>query len=102
VPFAPGAILYFSSRRFVQWASVETIAGYLAKIFATSGEGCKDVVTSVINQLMLEFNDLYGWLKNTAQQNADAIVDAFIDAIVTLRGYPESFLGFHDFQAAVR
>jgi hypothetical protein len=74
--------LYFSSRRFVEWTSPQTIASYIAKLVATSGGSFKDVVSDIVEQISLEFNDIVAWLSFVLPESAESVIDAVVEAVV--------------------
>ena len=56
------ALSYFSSERFVDWASAETLAHHVALAIITEGESTNQSMREVQDRLYLEFNDIYAWL----------------------------------------
>jgi outer membrane protein assembly factor BamD (BamD/ComL family) len=76
------ALVYFSSERFVKWACPETIASYVAKLIATQGSTWKDIVKSIVNQLLLEYNDIVAWFTHAGTQAINTLAEAVVEALL--------------------
>jgi hypothetical protein len=51
-------IIYFSSRRFVDWCGPETLASYAVEVGLTAGAEAEDVATKAQHQVFLELDDI--------------------------------------------
>jgi hypothetical protein len=80
---------YFASKRFVDWASSETIANEGIKVVATLGYGTEDALLEIQHHLMAEQEDLYAWLKQRLdreyQSQLRTIVKGLLKCLITKR-----------------
>jgi hypothetical protein len=68
----PGAT-YFSSERFVNWATPDKLLEYTGALAATDGAALPFVLNDAKGQLLLELNNIYAWLRNVGASGGDLI-----------------------------
>jgi hypothetical protein len=69
---------YFSSERFVNWASPRTLGTYIAAIVASGGSATSSVIKDAEGQLMLELNDIVSWLENVGVSSVESAAGSLL------------------------
>ena len=80
---AGNKIIYFSSKRYVDWAGPETVASYAVEEGLSDGSASQDVALKVQQQVLLELDDILSWLKKLAQDELDEIISCILEGLFT-------------------
>jgi hypothetical protein len=84
--------VYLVSLRFSEWASPETVGAELAKAIATAGSSAASSVKEAFNQIKLELNDVYSWVKVKSQAEAPKILANVVQALVLKQDFDSPFM----------
>ncbi|MGB7326240.1 MAG: hypothetical protein WBD31_15305 [Rubripirellula sp.] len=84
--------VYFSSERFVEYFGGETLLGDAAELVVTLGPSSKDALTDLANQLRMELNDLFSWLKQKGETQFESIVSGIFKSLLTQQPFESPHL----------
>lgn len=74
---------YVSSKRFVDWFSLETVADEALKAYITGGSNAKSTMEMIKEYFLLEWNDLYTWLESQGMQYADEVALSIFQSVLS-------------------
>ncbi|MFO0890754.1 MAG: hypothetical protein U0790_16615 [Isosphaeraceae bacterium] len=78
----PDDIVYFASERFVDWASLETIADYVFKMYITDGSMTEPTLKECHQYVMLEYEDILSWLKLLGTEEAELVAIEILSSLM--------------------
>ena len=88
--------VYFSSERFVEWASDKKLVEEGVKIYYTGNKGAKDAIREAKTKILLEYNDICVWMKARLRGVPESVIrdnlKGILGAIVLRKPYRHSII----------